>query len=68
MVKVMLGSDSQCIPPESARLLNGSPDHWVWTMDSEDAVAAALQHDAGVMTSNLLVMDRFVTSFQKTVF
>ena len=26
--------------PESARLLNGSPGHWVWAMDREDAVAA----------------------------
>ena len=41
--------------PESARLLNGSPGHWVRMMDREDAVAATLQlqHDAGVMTSNL---------------
>ena len=33
-------------------------------MDREDAVAAAfqLQHDAGVMTSNLQVLDQFVTS------
>ena len=42
--------------PESARLLNGSPGHWVRTMDREDAVAAALQfqHDAGVLGSDVL--------------
>ena len=42
----------------------GSPGHWVRTMDCEDAVAAALQlqPDAGVMTSNLQVLDQFITS------
>ena len=46
--------------PESARLLNRSLAYWVQTIDWEDAVAAALrlQHDAGLMTSNL----QFVTS------
>ena len=41
--------------PESARLLTRAPGHWVRTMDREDAVAAALrlQHDAGLMTSNM---------------
>ena len=36
-------------------------------MDREDAVAAALQlqHDAGVMTSNLQVLDQFVTSLHR---
>ena len=38
--------------PESDRLLNWAPDHWVRTMDREDAVVAALQlqHDAGLTT------------------
>ena len=50
-------------PPELTRLLNGLPGHWVRTMDCEDTVAAALQlqHDAGVMTLNLQVLDQFVT-------
>ena len=36
-------------------------------MDREDAVAAALQlqHDAGVMTSNLQVLDQFVASLNR---
>ena len=29
--------------PESARLLTRPPEHWVRTMDSEEAVTAALQ-------------------------
>ena len=46
----------------------GAPEwatgHWVQTMDQEDAVAAALQlqHDAGLMTSNLQVLGQFVTT------
>ena len=52
--------------PESARLLNGSLGHWFRTMDCEDAVAVALKlHDAGVMTSNLQVLDHFVTSLNR---
>ena len=53
--------------PESARLFNGSPGHWVRMMDREDAVAAALQlqHDAGVMTSNLQVLDQFFMSLSR---
>ena len=49
---------------ESARLLTRAPGHWVWTMDREDAVAVALwlQHDVGLMTSNLQVLGQFVTS------
>ena len=36
-------------------------------MDHEGAVAAALQlqHDAGVMTSNLQVLDQFVSSLNR---
>ena len=36
-------------------------------MDREDAIAAALQlqHDVGVMTSNLQVLDQFVTSLHR---
>ena len=41
--------------PESARLLTRAPGEWVRTIDQEDAVTAALQlqHDAGLMTSNM---------------
>ena len=50
--------------PESARLLNRSAAYWIQTMDRDDAVAPTLrlQHDAGLMTSNLQVLCQFVTS------
>ena len=53
--------------PESARLPTRAPGHWVRTMDQEDAVVAALrlQHDAGLMTSNLQVIGQFVTSLNR---
>ena len=49
---------------ESARLLFRSPAFWVQNMDTEDAVAAAvnLQRDAGLMSSNLQILCQFVTS------
>ena len=52
--------------PESARLLTRAPGHW----DREDAVASALrlQHDAGLMTSNLQVLGQFVTSLNRMSF
>ena len=53
--------------PESARLLTGTPGHWVQTMDWENAVAAALQlqHDAGLLTSYMQVLGQFVTSLNR---
>ena len=53
--------------PESARLLTRAPGHWVQTMDREEAVTAALQlqHDAGLITSNLPVLGQFVTSLNR---
>ena len=52
---------------ESAHLLTRTLGHWVQTMDREDAVAAALQlqHDAGLMTSNLQILGQFVTSLNR---
>ena len=52
---------------ESARLLTRAPGHWVQTMDREEAVTAALQlqHDAGLITSNLQVLGQFVTSLNR---
>ena len=49
--------------PESACLLSRSPGYWLHHMDREQAVSAALhlQHDAGLMMSNLQVLDQFVT-------
>ena len=51
--------------PESTRLLTRVPGHWVRTMEREEAVTAALplQHDAGLITSNLQVLGQSVTSF-----
>ena len=48
--------------PESARLLTRAPGHWVQIMDREEAVTAAqqLQHDAGLITSNLLAFGKEV--------
>ena len=47
--------------PESARLLTRAPGH------REEAVTAALQlqHDAGLITSNLQVLGQFVTSLNR---
>ena len=44
--------------PESARLLSLPPGHWLRTMEREEAVMAApqLQHDVGLMMSNLQVL------------
>ena len=53
--------------PESARLLTRAPGHWVQTMEREEAVTAALQlqHDAGLITSNLQVLGQFFTSLNR---
>ena len=53
--------------PESACLLARTPGHWVQTMDREDVVTAVmqLQHDTGLMTSNLQVLGQFVTSMNR---
>ena len=50
--------------PDSARLLTRAPGHWVQTMDREEAVTAAqqLQHDAGLITSNIQVLCQFVSA------
>ena len=52
---------------ESARLVFRSPAFWVQNMDTEDAVAAAinLQRDAGLMSLNLQILCQFVTSLQQ---
>ena len=53
--------------PESVRLLSQPPGHWVRTMEREEAVLAALQlqHDAGLIMSNLQVLGQFVTSLNR---
>ena len=53
--------------PGSARLLTRAPGHWVRTMEREGAVTAALQlqHDTGLIASNLQVLGQFVTSLNR---
>ena len=49
--------------PESARLLSRAPDYWMHHMGRDRAISAALQlqHDAGLILSNLQVLGQFVT-------
>ena len=57
----------ECIEaPESARLLGRSPGEWIHMMDKQDVISAALQlqHDAGLMASNIQVLEQYVTSLK----
>ena len=53
--------------PESSCLLSRPPGYWLHHMDREQAVSAALQlqHDAGLMMSNIQVLGQFVTSLNR---
>ena len=53
--------------PESARLLSRAPGYWLHHMNRDRAILAALQlqHDAGIMMSNLQVIGQFVTSLKR---
>ena len=53
--------------PESTRLLSHSPEYWLHHMGRERTMAAALQlqHDAGLILSNLQVLGQFVTSLNR---
>ena len=48
--------------PESARLLNRSPEYWVHHMGREKKLSAALQlqHDPGLILSNVQVLQQLV--------
>ena len=50
--------------PESARLLSRSPEYWVQYMGRERTLSAALQlqHDAGLIPSNVQVLQQLVTA------
>ena len=50
--------------PESARLLSRSPEYWLHHLGHEKRLGAALQlqHDAGLILSNVQVLQQFVTS------
>ena len=49
--------------PESARLLSRSPEYWVQHMGRGKTLSAALQlqHDAGLILSNVQVLQQLVT-------
>ena len=53
--------------PESARLLSRSPEYWLHHMGRDRTLSAALQlqHDAGLILSNLQVLGQFVTSLNR---
>ena len=54
--------------PESARLLSRSPEYWVHHMGREKALSAALQlqHNAGLILSNVQVLQQLVTALNRT--
>ena len=53
--------------PESARLLSRSLEYWLHHMGRDRTMSAALQlqHDAGLILSNLQVLGQFVTSLNR---
>ena len=53
---------------ESARLMSRSPEYWIHHMGVENALSAALQlqHDAGLVLSNVHVLQQLVTSMCRT--
>ena len=55
--------------PQSAGLLELSGRQWVDKLSREQAVTAAvhLQHDVGLMQTNVDVLHQYALSFQKTV-
>ena len=54
--------------PESARLLSRSPEYWLHHIGHEKTLAAALQlqHDTGLILSNVQVLQQFATSLNRT--
>ena len=53
--------------PELARLLSRSPEYWLHHMGRDRTMLAdlQLQHDAGLILSNLQVLGQFVTSLNR---
>ena len=54
--------------PESARLLTRSPEYWLHHMGREKTLSATLQrqHDAGLILSNVQVLQQLVTPLNRT--
>ena len=53
--------------PELARLLSRSPEYWLHHLGHEKTLGATLQlqHDAGLILSNVQVLQQFVTSLNR---
>ena len=53
--------------PESARLLSRTPEYWIHHIGRDRAMSAALQlqHDVGLILSNLQVLGQSVTSLNR---
>ena len=51
---------------ESARLLSRSPEYWWTTWIMRKRLGLQLQHDAGLLLSNVQVLQQLVTSFNRT--
>ena len=53
--------------PESARLLSRDPEYWVEHMGREKTISAALQlqHDAGLILSNIQILQQLVTALHR---
>ena len=53
--------------PESARILSRTPEYWLHHVGRDRAMSAALQlqHDAGLILSNMQVSGQFVTSLNR---
>ena len=60
-------SSSYVGAPDSARLLSRITEYWLHHMGREKTLSAALQlqHDAGLILSNLQVLQQFVTSLNR---
>ena len=54
--------------PESAHLLSRSPEYWLHHLGREKTLSAALQlqHDAGLILSNVQVLQQLVTALNRT--
>ena len=54
--------------PEPAQLMSRSPEYWVHHMGRDNALSVALQlqHDAGLILSNVQVLQQLVTSLCQT--
>ena len=52
--------------PESARLLSRNPEYWLHHLGHEKTLALQLQHDAGLILSNVQLLKQFMMSLNRT--